>query len=100
MSVGVTGGLTTSPEQRAVTATVDIVVPVYNEERALPGCIHVLREFLRDQFPFDWTIVVADNASTDRTLEVAEALARDDESGRVRHLDRNGRGKLDQRTGS
>ncbi|WP_206797148.1 bifunctional glycosyltransferase family 2/GtrA family protein [Amycolatopsis sp. MtRt-6] len=92
MSVGATGGLTTSPEQRAVTTTVDIVVPVYNEERALPGCIHVLREFLRDQFPFDWTIVVADNASTDRTLEVAEALARDDESVRVHHLDRKGRG--------
>jgi putative flippase GtrA len=92
MSVGATGGLTASAEQPAVTATVDIVVPVYNEERALPGCIHVLREFLRDQFPFDWTIVVADNASTDRTLEVAEALARDDESVRVRHLDRKGRG--------
>ncbi|MCR6489215.1 bifunctional glycosyltransferase family 2/GtrA family protein [Amycolatopsis sp. OK19-0408] len=92
MSVGATGGLRTSPEQRAATATVDIVVPVYNEERALPGCVRVLREFLRDQFPFGWTIVIADNASTDRTLEVAEALARDDESVRVRHLDRKGRG--------
>ncbi|GAB3150466.1 glycosyltransferase [Amycolatopsis stemonae] len=92
MSVGATGGLTTSPGPRATTATVDIVVPVYNEERALPGCVRVLRDFLHDQFPFDWTIVIADNASTDRTLEVAEALARDDESVRVRHLDRKGRG--------
>ena len=24
-------------------ATVDVVVPVYNEERALPGCLRVLR---------------------------------------------------------
>ncbi|MFE3175189.1 glycosyltransferase [Amycolatopsis sp. NPDC059090] len=92
MSVGATRGLTTSPEPGAATATVDIVIPVYNEERALPGCVQVLREFLRREFPFEWTIVIADNASTDRTLEVAEALARDDKALRVRHLDRKGRG--------
>ncbi len=93
MPVGATGGLRASPEHRAATATVDIVVPVYNEERALPGCVHVLRDFLRDQFPFGWTIVIADNASTDRTLEVAEALAREHDSVRVCHLDRKGRGR-------
>ncbi|WIX92293.1 bifunctional glycosyltransferase family 2/GtrA family protein [Amycolatopsis sp. DG1A-15b] len=92
MSVGATGGQRTSPEHRAATATVDIVVPVYNEERALPGCVDVLREFLRDQFPFGWTIVIADNASTDGTLGVAEALAREHGSVRVCHLDRKGRG--------
>ncbi|MER6767999.1 dolichyl-phosphate beta-glucosyltransferase, partial [Amycolatopsis sp. NPDC000746] len=92
MSVGATRGLTTSPEPGAATATVDIVIPVYNEERALPGCVQVLREFLRREFPFEWTVVIADNASTDRTLEVAEALARDDKALRVRHLDRKGRG--------
>ena len=57
------------------TGTVDIMIPVYNEERALPGCVEVLHGFLEEQFPFDWSIVVVDNASTDATLAVARELA-------------------------
>jgi len=74
------------------TATVDVVVPVYNEERALPGCLQVLRSYLRDQFPFEWTITVVDNASTDGVLRVAGELAESDDRIRVLHLDRKGRG--------
>ncbi|GAB2834194.1 bifunctional glycosyltransferase family 2/GtrA family protein [Lentzea nigeriaca] len=74
------------------TGTVDIMIPVYNEERALPGCVEVLHAFLEEQFPFDWSIVVVDNASTDRTLAVAEKLAARYERVRVHHLDRKGRG--------
>jgi putative flippase GtrA len=71
---------------------VDVVVPVYNEERALPGCLQVLRAFLADQFPFAWTITVVDNASTDRVLQIATELAESDDRVRVLHLDRRGRG--------
>ena len=74
------------------TGTVDIMIPVYNEERALPGCVEVLHGFLEEQFPFDWSIVVVDNASTDGTLAVAEDLAKRYERVRVHHLDRKGRG--------
>ncbi len=74
------------------TATVDVVVPVYNEERALPGCIKVLTAHLTDEFPFEWTITVVDNASTDGTLRVATELADADDRVRVLHLDRKGRG--------
>ncbi|GGU51136.1 bifunctional glycosyltransferase family 2/GtrA family protein [Lentzea flava] len=74
------------------TGTVDIMIPVYNEERALPGCVEVLHAFLEEQFPFDWSIVVVDNASTDATLAVAEKLAARYERVRVHHLDRKGRG--------
>ncbi len=74
------------------TATVDVVVPVYNEERALPGCLQVLRSYLHDQFPFEWTITVVDNASTDGVLRVATELAESDDRIRVLHLDRKGRG--------
>jgi putative flippase GtrA len=74
------------------TAMVDVVVPVYNEERALPGCLQVLRSYLDDQFPFEWTITVVDNASTDGVLEVARQLAESDDRVRVLHLDRKGRG--------
>jgi putative flippase GtrA len=73
-------------------ATVDVVVPVYNEERALPGCLRVLRSFLDDQLPFEWTITVVDNASTDGVLHVARELAASDDRIRVLHLDRKGRG--------
>ncbi|HWR48962.1 MAG TPA: bifunctional glycosyltransferase family 2/GtrA family protein [Pseudonocardiaceae bacterium] len=72
--------------------TVDVVVPVYNEERALPGCLRVLRSYLDDQFPFEWTITVVDNASTDGVLRVAWELAESDDRVRVLHLDRKGRG--------
>jgi len=74
------------------TGTVDIMIPVYNEERALPGCVEVLHAFLEEQFPFDWSIVVVDNASTDGTLAVAQDLASRYERVRVHHLDRKGRG--------
>jgi glycosyltransferase involved in cell wall biosynthesis/putative flippase GtrA len=73
-------------------ATVDVVVPVHNEERALPGCVRFLRCFLEDQFPFEWTITVVDNASTDGVLQVATELAESDDRIRVLHLDHKGKG--------
>ncbi|TWG08983.1 bifunctional glycosyltransferase family 2/GtrA family protein [Saccharopolyspora dendranthemae] len=74
------------------TATVDVVVPVYNEERSLPGCLEVLSRYLGEGFPFSWSITVVDNASTDSTLEVAHRLAQEFAHVRVLHLDRKGRG--------
>ena len=74
------------------SATVDVVVPVHNEQRALPGCLQVLRAYLDDQFPFEWTITVVDNASTDEVLRVAKEFAECDDRVRVLHLDRKGRG--------
>ncbi len=54
---------------------VDVVVPVYNEERALPESIPVLRAFLAgDAFPYEWRIVIADNASVDGTPDVSRRL--------------------------
>ena len=72
-------------------ATVDLVIPVHNEERSLPGCLEVLDQHLAD-FPFQYSITVVDNASTDATLRVARDLAASLENVRVLHLDRKGRG--------
>ncbi|HWE91656.1 MAG TPA: bifunctional glycosyltransferase family 2/GtrA family protein [Pseudonocardiaceae bacterium] len=80
------------PQQRRASATVDIVIPVYNEERALPGCIDVLHAYLAEHFPYDWTITIADNASTDNTQAVAAGLAARTDRVRVLRLDRKGRG--------
>ncbi|MFP8903683.1 bifunctional glycosyltransferase family 2/GtrA family protein [Streptomyces atacamensis] len=80
------------PRAARGTATVEIVVPVYNEERALPGCLRTLHARLRDELPYPWRITVADNASTDRTLEVARELAAELPGVGVVHLDRKGKG--------
>lgn len=75
------------------TVTVDVVVPVYNEERALRGCVEVLKTYLAERFPFEWTITIVDNASTDGTLPIATELAEADDHVRVLHLDEKGRGR-------
>ncbi|HEY1537928.1 MAG TPA: glycosyltransferase, partial [Solirubrobacteraceae bacterium] len=56
---------------------VDIVVPVYNEQAVLARSIRRLHDHLTDHMPFEWRIVVADNASTDQTPRIAAALAAD-----------------------
>jgi glycosyltransferase involved in cell wall biosynthesis len=73
---------------------VDAVIPVYNEERDLERSVLKLRQFLLDNVDYDWRIVVADNASTDHTLEIATALA-GRYPGQVScvHLDQKGRGR-------
>ncbi|MGM1062907.1 glycosyltransferase [Saccharothrix sp. Mg75] len=75
------------------TATVEVVVPVHNEERALPGCVAVLHEHLTKRMPFGWVITVVDNASTDRTAAVARGLARRWRGVRVLSLDVRGKGR-------
>jgi len=73
---------------------VDVVVPVYNEERALPQSIPRLRAFLSEpSFPYAWRIVIADNASIDDTPTVGKRLA-EDSMGQVEYvrIERKGRG--------
>jgi glycosyltransferase involved in cell wall biosynthesis len=75
--------------------SVEIVIPVYNEEADLERSITTLRQYLRDLAPaWTWRITVADNASTDRTLAISRELAErwPDEVGYV-HLDQKGRGR-------
>ncbi|QXJ26842.1 glycosyltransferase [Actinomadura graeca] len=78
--------------ETAAMPTVEIVLPVHNEERALPGCVRTLHAYLLDHLPFPWRISVADNASTDQTLRVARWLASELPGVNVLHLDRKGRG--------
>jgi glycosyltransferase involved in cell wall biosynthesis len=75
-------------------ASVEVVIPVLNEERDLPPCIEQLSAFLAGSLAgHEWRIIVADNGSTDGTLDVCKRLAseRPDEVGYV-HLDVRGRG--------
>jgi glycosyltransferase involved in cell wall biosynthesis len=73
---------------------IDVVIPVYNEERDLGPSILRLREFLQSNCPYRWRIMVADNASKDRTLEIARELtARYPGEVTYIHLDAKGRGR-------
>lgn len=80
-------------ENSRTAPVLDVVIPVYNEEDDLPGCVRRLRAHLQDGFPFSACITIADNASTDATYQVALDLAREFDDVRVVHLNRKGRGR-------
>jgi glycosyltransferase involved in cell wall biosynthesis len=80
--------------QRAgATAAVEIVIPVHNEQRVLAASVRELHRYLTSEFTFAFQITIADNASTDATLEIAAALARDLTEVAVLHLEQKGRGR-------
>lgn len=73
---------------------VDIIIPVYNEENKLEICINKLRMFLKNnRFPYNYQIVIANNASTDSTLEIAKKLSKTYKEVDYIHLDKKGRGR-------
>lgn len=71
----------------------DIVVPVYNEERTLERSVRSLHRYLSDELPESWRITIADNASTDGTAAIADALAAELENVCAEHLAAKGRGR-------
>ena len=76
-------------------ASVEVTIPVLNEEQALPGSIAKLHAFLSNYLAdHQWRITIADNGSSDGTLGVATALAQTypGQVGYV-HLDQRGRGR-------
>ena len=74
--------------------SVEFVIPVLNEERALPVCVERLHGFLSDAMrAYDWRIVVADNGSTDRTPAVCEELSGKYEEVGYLRLEERGRGR-------
>ena len=74
-------------------ASVDIVIPVYNEEHVLTDSVAKLRNFLVQGFAHQYRIVVADNASTDGTLAVAQRLAEEHTDVACLHVPQKGRGR-------
>ncbi|MCS7059728.1 MAG: glycosyltransferase family 2 protein [Anaerolineae bacterium] len=94
MSTASSVPVSTVPTSVASAVTVDVVIPVYNEERDLEPSVTKLRAFLRDNCPYRWRIMIADNASKDRTLEIARSLAeRFPAEVTYIHLDAKGRGR-------
>ena len=71
----------------------DITVPVYNAEDALSAAITELVRFLRDGSSWRYEVVIVNNGSTDRTLQVSRNLERQYDAVHVMHLDEKGRGR-------
>ncbi|MQW75717.1 glycosyltransferase [Nocardioides sp. dk4132] len=76
----------------AAVATLDVVIPVYNEERDLARSVERVRAHLQT-LPWPSRVTIADNASTDGTAVVAHRLARAYDDVRVVHLPEKGRGR-------
>ncbi len=81
------------PRPSTVAPTVDIVVPVHNEDATLEASIRRLHAYLGEHFPLSWQITIADNASTDHTWGLACSLAQKLEGVRAAHLEAKGRGR-------
>jgi len=73
--------------------TVDITIPVYNEERDLAPAVRRLHNYLHSTFPFSAQITIADNASTDGTAAQALRLASELHGVRLIRLNEKGRGR-------
>ena len=73
-----------------------IIIPAHNEEKRLPAALDKVNAFLKTQ-PYKSEIVLVENGSSDRTLEIAHEYARCMPDLVVIHEDRRGKGLAVQR---
>lgn len=73
--------------------SLDIAVPVYNEQATLESSIRRLHAYLTDAVEQTWRITIADNASTDETAAIADRLAAELSGVVAVHLPLKGRGR-------
>ncbi|WP_423464164.1 glycosyltransferase [Promicromonospora sp. MS192] len=71
----------------------DLVIPIYNEERGLERAVRAAHAYLTTRFPYPARITVVDNASTDGTLAVAQRVLAELDGVHLLHLDAKGRGR-------
>ncbi|MFE1770065.1 glycosyltransferase [Streptomyces sp. NPDC059008] len=76
-----------------IATVLDVVIPVYNEESDLEPCVRRLHEHLARTFPYGFRITIADNASTDRTPDVAARLDDTIDEVTAVRLEQKGRGR-------
>jgi len=67
---------------------ISVVIPVYNEEEALPAFFRILAEAL-NRLPQSAEIIFANDGSTDGSADRLDAIAMSDPRVRVLHLSRN-----------
>lgn len=74
---------------------VSIVIPAYNEELRLPESMAQAFAFLEQQ-TYTWEVLIVENGSQDRTLEVAQAFASRHPGFRVLQESQRGKGRAVQ----
>lgn len=72
-----------------------IIIPAYNEEKRLPGTLETIQGFLSQQsYPAE--VLVVENGSSDRTLQIAQDFASRDPAIRALHVEQRGKGRAVQ----
>lgn len=73
------------------TPFLSLVIPAHNEESRLPKTLEQVFAFLSSQ-SFNAEVIIVENGSADRTLEIAQGFAERHEILRVIHTDERGKG--------
>ena len=73
-----------------------LVFPAHNEEGRLPATLDQAAEFLKNQ-PYSSEIIVVENGSSDRTLDIARTAASKIPNLQVIHEDQRGKGRAVRR---
>jgi len=76
-----------------VVVSLDVVLPVLNEEKALSATVGTLCDLLsRCLSEYEWRVVIADNGSTDGTQAIGTQLAKERPGVGYTRLEERGRG--------
>ena len=89
---GALSGVNLSLVPAPAGASVEVVLPVYNEEHVLAESVLTLHEHMARECHFPFRITIADNASVDATPAIARSLASRLEHVHSLRLERKGRG--------
>jgi dolichyl-phosphate beta-glucosyltransferase len=73
------------------TPFLSLVIPAHNEESRLPGTLEQVFAFLEKQ-AYSTEVIVVENGSTDRTLEIAQGFAAQHPSLNIIHTGERGKG--------
>ena len=77
-----------------MTTSLEVVLPVLNEEKSLEASTRKLHSFLSDGFAsYEWRILIAENGSTDSTPQIAARLSETMANVGVVNLGVRGRGR-------
>ena len=68
-----------------------LIIPAYNEEMRLPHTLQLVMDYLASQ-PYQAEVLVVENGSHDRTLEIAQGFARRYPNLCALHSDQRGKG--------
>jgi glycosyltransferase AglD len=62
---------------------ISIIIPIFNEERRIAKCIERTVDYLNNHTNWDFEIVIANDASNDKTADIIESFSRADNSIRI-----------------